>query len=346
MNKTLIAMAVAGVMAAPMTAMADATIYGLMHVSIDSGDDGQESSLYWQSNSSRLGFKGSEDLGGGLKAIWQIESSIGVGSASSSLAGRNTYVGLQGGWGTLLGGRHDTPFKSVSRKFDLFGDQVGDTRNLNNGTDGLGQGSNVGFDLRTVDTVAYVTPTFGGGFNVAVAYVLEDGPDSEQDALSANSMWKSGDFLVGVGYETHGAGWNSAAANTEEESGMSVGVKWSPGAWTLAAQYRSLADLDGVSGQDSDAINVGVGFTMGKNVLKAQYVMADNEGDEADATMLAVGWDHNMSKRTTAYVAYATTDNDAGVGFTADASGHGGEVGVAGAGEDPSVISVGIKHKF
>jgi len=344
MNKTLIAMAVAGVMAAPMTAMADATIYGKVHVSIDSGDDGQDSALYWQTNSSRLGFKGSEDLGGGLKAIWQYESAVNVGDGTTTIGGRNTFLGLQGGWGTLLGGRHDTPFKSVGRITDLFGDQVGDTRNLNSGRDGLGQGSTVGFDLRTQNTVAYMTPSFGGGFKIAAAYVIEDGVDTKQDALSVSAGWKTGNWNVALAYETHGEGWNTAG--TETETGIRAGVKWTPGAWILALGYSALTDLDGVSGDDSAAINAGVGFKMGKNLLKAQYVMADNEGTDVDSAMIAVGWDYNMSKRTTAYVAYAATDNDANVGFTADGSGHGGEVGVAGAGQDPSVISFGMIHKF
>jgi predicted porin len=343
MNKTLIAMAVAGVMAAPMAAQADATIYGKIHVSIDSGDDGQDSALYWQSNSSRIGFKGSEDLGGGLSAIWQFESNIDVGSGSTAWGGRNSYLGLKGGWGTFLGGRHDTPFKSAGRVTDLFGDQVGDTRNLNNGRDALGQGSSVGFDLRLPNVVVYKTPTFGGGFDIVAAYALEDGVDTEEDAMSIAGNWKSGDWKATLAYETHGAGWSTG---TEEESGLRAGVKWTPGAWILALGYSSLADLDGVSGQDSDAINVGVGFKTGKNVLKVQYTMADNEGDDVDATNLAVGWDYNMSKRTTAYIAYSTTDNDDNVGFAADASGHGAEVGVAGAGEDPAVISFGMIHKF
>ena len=110
MNKTLIAMAVAGVMAAPMAAQADATIYGKLHTSIDVGDTGGDdvgglkaSSTYWQSNSSRIGFKGSEDLGGGLSAIWQFESNIDVGSGSTSWGMRNSFLGLKGGWGGNAG---------------------------------------------------------------------------------------------------------------------------------------------------------------------------------------------------------------------------------------------------
>ena len=342
MNKTLIAMAVAGVMAAPMTAMADATVYGKIHVSIDSGDDGQDSALYWQSNSSRIGFKGSEDLGGGLSAIWQLESNMEVGSGSTSWGLRNTFVGLKGGWGTVLGGRHDTPMKTVARKFDLFGDQVGDSRNV---IGGKGAGSDVGFDLRTANTVAYLSPTFGPGLSFQAAYVIEDGVDTKEDAVSASGYWKAGNFLVGLGYETHGEGWNTAG--TETETGMRVGVKWTPGGFIVSGFYETLTDLNGVSGADADTMGVGVGFKMGKNVFKVQYYMVGDDGaTDADAATMAIGWDHNLSKRTTAYIAYAATDNDNNASYAADASGHGGEVGVAGPGQDPSVISFGMIHKF
>jgi len=373
MNKTLIAMAVAGVMAAPMTAMADATVYGKIHVSIDSGDTGgsdygtngvnKSSGLYWQSNSGRVGVKGSEDLGGGLKAVWQFESNASFGSGSTSFGGRNSYLGLAGGFGTVMGGKHDTPFKDVGRWFDLFGDQVGDSRNIIQyiyGPTGKILGA-TDWDSRPDNVLAYKTPTFGGGFDVAVAYVLDDATDNAT-ALSANLKWKSGDFLVGLGYETHDYDGSDGASSAD---GMRVGVQWSPGAWKLNAFYQDTSDNGGVSGLDFGAMGVGVGYTMGKNVLKAQYYMTDmsvSGEDNNDATTLAVGWDYNFSKRTTGYIAYAATSNDANTYLCADAGGHGGEVcgqavsstgtpptpvynGLTG-GEDPSVISVGMVHKF
>jgi len=348
MNKTLIAMAVAGVMAAPMTAMAD--------VNTDDGAN-KTSGTFFQSNSGRVGVKGSEDLGGGLKAIWQFESNASFGSGNTSFGGRNSFLGLQGGWGTFLAGKHDTPYKDVGRWFDLFGDQVGDSRNLIQGQDGIGGGSNVGFDLRPNNVVAYVTPTFGGGFNIAAAYVLSDATDN-LTATSINAKWKSGDFLVGLGYETHDQGWNSTAGGTNDESGMRAGFQWSPGAWKLNVFYTAMSDLDGVSGLDSTVMGVGGAYTMGKNVIKAQYYTTSNDepggASDIDASLIAVGWDYNMSKRTTAYVAYSTTTNDANVYFCTDAGGHGGEVcgqadqisGVQTETGDPSVISFGMVHKF
>jgi predicted porin len=388
MNKTLIAMAVAGVMAAPMAAMADATVYGKINVSIDSGDTGGDdvgankgSGLFFQSNSGRVGVKGSEDLGGGLSAIWQFESNASFGSGSTAFGGRNSWVGLKGGWGQFRAGKHDTPFKDVGRWFDLFGDAVGDSRNIIEYAWGrVGQvvlpaaGASLGledvgvtnWDSRPNNVVAYVSPTFGGGFNFAAAYVIDDATDNAS-AISANLKWKSGDFLVGLGYESQDnapivIGGVDQAGTGGSATGMRVGFQWSPGAFKLNAFYQTTSDNGGLDGVDFDAMGFGAAYTMGKNVLKAQYYMTDNSFgiDQTDANTIAVGWDYNFSKRTQGYIAYATTSNDEFAYNCADAGGHGGEVcgqglsvtsggaitGTATAGQDPSVISVGMIHKF
>ena len=353
MNKTLIAMAVAGLMAAPMAAQADATIYGKLHTSIDVGDSGVDdnattgalgSSIYWQSNSSRIGFKGSEDLGGGLKGIWQIESNVAVGSGNTTWGGRNTYVGLQGGWGKLIGGRHDTPMKTTGRKFDLFGDYVGDTRNIIQGTQ---LGGN--FDSRPDNALMYTTPVFGGGWDINLMYTLEDGA-ADSEILSANVNWKTGNWFASLAYEDQ-------ADATTSSSGIRFGVYWTPGAWKLTALYQTLSDVGAVSGNDGDAYGIGAAYKMGKNVLKGQYYVSSNEGTDTDGTLMALAWDYNFSKRTTGYIAYAGTSNDAQQYYTVDAGGHGGEISLAGinaaggnllllGGKDASAFSLGVIHKF
>lgn len=72
------------------------------------------------SNSSNIGFRGSEDLGGGLKAIFQVESTIFLDTGSGNLGGRNSNLGLSGGWGTVFYGQWDTPYKYITLKADPF----------------------------------------------------------------------------------------------------------------------------------------------------------------------------------------------------------------------------------
>jgi predicted porin len=122
------------------------------------GINGRSSQGYLQgeSRANRIGVKGSEDLGNGLKAIYQVEFGVqladtnaNVTSGADNVTMRNSFVGLAGGFGTFLVGRHDTPFKISTGKLDLFADTMADY----NGT--------VGFqDLRTDNTVAYISYLF------------------------------------------------------------------------------------------------------------------------------------------------------------------------------------------
>ena len=119
MNKKLIAAAIGAAVVAAPAAFAEATVYGKIHTDVRMNDSSVPNSDNYtvNSNASRLGFKGSEDLGNGLKAIYQIEMQFNsdggtaqVGTAGFS-AQRNTFVGLSGDWGTAVVGKHDTPAK-------------------------------------------------------------------------------------------------------------------------------------------------------------------------------------------------------------------------------------------
>jgi predicted porin len=133
MNKKLLAIAVGAAMVAGATAATagdEPTFYAKIHMSIDSMDNGgtgdAADGIFVSSNSSRFGFKGAADLDGGLKAVYKYEISTDY---TGGLAGnRNAYLGLKGGFGQIIAGRHDMPFKTVGRKFDLFGDTIGDNR--------------------------------------------------------------------------------------------------------------------------------------------------------------------------------------------------------------------------
>ena len=188
MQKKLIALALASAFAAPaFAATANVDIGGTMAFSIDSldadsADNGRNTNI--SSNASNIFFKGSEDLGGGLKAIWQVQtyfSAGGTGNTDTSFGGNadgvgsgNTFVGLAGGFGTVILGKNESPVKMLSRKVDFFNNQIGDSRNLtadvsNSGTATTVTGAGVGFDTRPNNMIAYVTPNMSG-FSATVGY--------------------------------------------------------------------------------------------------------------------------------------------------------------------------------
>ena len=151
---------------------ATVTLYGKMHLSIDYVDSdsqpatGQSSTnLNVSSNSSRIGFKGRENLGGGWKAIWQVEQSVDIAESGGRWATRNSFVGLSGGLGTALAGRYDSAYKRLGRRFDVFSDTLGDTRALL----GSEAGGRNDFDNREDNSVVYLTPRFKG-FSAIATY--------------------------------------------------------------------------------------------------------------------------------------------------------------------------------
>jgi len=159
---------------------------------------------------SRIGVKGSEDLGGGLKAIYQIELGVNLNDTNNNVLNnndtisyRNTFVGLAGGWGTALMGRHDTPMKISTGKLDLFSDTMADY----NGT--------VGFrDLRADNAVAYISPSFSG-FTFAGAIIPAGGATGGGQGLNLNEdgiagayslagIYSNGPFYASIAYESLG----------------------------------------------------------------------------------------------------------------------------------------------
>jgi predicted porin len=158
-----------------------------------------------EGRASRLGVKGSEDLGNGLKAIYQVELGINLNdtnnnvlSNSDSITYRNTFVGLAGNWGTLLGGRHDTPMKISTSKLDLFVDTMADY----NGT--------VGFrDLRADNAIAYISPNWSG-FQLAAAIVPSGGATGGGQGLNIEESDLASTYSIAAIY-SNGPFYASAA---------------------------------------------------------------------------------------------------------------------------------------
>ena len=314
MKKSLIALAVAGAFAAPaFAATSNVDVYGVLNITIQDTDV-TGSDLTVLDNTSRIGFKGSEDLGGGLKAIWQIESALGsngqsaIGFTSASTAAglgtRNTFVGLAGGFGTVLAGRHDTPYKLGTASLDIFGDTIADYN--------LGRAGGVSLidnsqDHRNGQALAYISPTWSG-FHFAAAVVMSNAADGGSvadlatadtvDAVSATGVYMNGPLFASLSYQT------TQALDSEA---WKVCVGYSFGDTKVGFIYENV-DKFSVAGFDRNSWLLNVTHTMGPIVLKAQYGQAKVDTsavNTADQDMWAVGVDYNLSKRTAVYAAYA-----------------------------------------
>ena len=169
MQKKLIVVALAAAIDLPMPVLAynaNVTIYGVANLSFDMANNGNTAAAQGtgtnkvSSSASRIGFKGDEDTGGGLGAVWQIERA-GIDNAGATFASRNSFAGLESEpWGQLVLGRHDTPYKIATRRLDIFGDPMGDNRALMGGG-AKGKASALPLDSRPTDTVIYTSPNWG-----------------------------------------------------------------------------------------------------------------------------------------------------------------------------------------
>ncbi|MDE2311447.1 MAG: porin [Betaproteobacteria bacterium] len=400
MKKKLLVLAVAGALAAPVAAMADATIYGQANVSFDvvnssngtttaNGAIASPASVnanQVSSNASRIGFKGSEDLGGGLSAIYQIETLVNIDNSTSAatptngFATRNTFAGLSSSsMGTLVLGRHDTPYKLATRHQDLFADTIADNRSLMGGVTGASAAAS--FDGRQTDVVAYISPAMSG-FTAAVAYVagaetpVPAAIVTKGSAWSLAGMYNAGALNGSLAYEVHdlgtaGSGTLGApilAGSSPKESAWKLGVGYTMDQFAVNAVYEKNTDnfgggnVVGVPGTvGGDFFGHSAYYLSGKyNVTASDAVKLayTHSGDINGANLAAaklntaahqvsLGYDHSLSKRTTVYALYTKLTNNAGAAYAlgnADASS--GGIAANGFNSSPSAFGLGMKHAF
>jgi predicted porin len=269
--------------------------------------------------------KGAEDLGNGLKAVYHFEFKVNQDSGEG-LGDRNQFVGLAGGFGTFLMGRHDTPLKMAQGKFDQFGDLPnGDIARVIPGED------------RVDNVIAYVSPAMGGltFVGAAVSGELGDGalPGTDDaltglfDHISIAGLYSNGPIFASLAYNSYDLG-----SADIEPSLLRLTAIWNGGMWQAGFMYSSMdLDIDGVDDPDymglSGHVKVG-----GAGKIKAQYLMGDapnggvagliagftpnvNVGlpvsdPEDDVTQFSIGYEHAMSKQTTAHVGYTSYETD------------------------------------
>ncbi|TDQ37856.1 porin [Thiopseudomonas denitrificans] len=331
-------------------AMADVTIYGRAHVSVDYLDDGADySKANLSSNSSRLGFKGSHEINPDLTAFFQIEQQINFTTGSNdgdsaSFSTRDTFVGLRGNFGAIQMGRFDSPFKTARGPANLFGDQVGDMRNLT-------RVGNARFDERYDNTLQYTSPEYNG-FSMKLAYSVYEGQAAteEDDSSNAGSLslnYAKGPLAAALAYETVGA---------DNSRGKRNGLR-------LAGSYKVMDDLklvgfyqstDYKSGNSalrkqlsSDTYGLGGEYMLGKNTaLKAMWMTRDADDSDYGADMWVVGVEHKLDKAVRVYANYAFMDNDKHSKLAPWAQARSAKPGVAATGTEAAGLSVGLRYDF
>ncbi len=392
--KTKNTLMMAGVMAMSVGAACDVyaqsnvTIYGIVDAAIVySSDQGGKSNTYQRSGNlagSRLGFRGTEDLGGGLNALFVLENGFNVDDGSlasaSTLFNRQSYVGLNSNaYGSLTAGRQYTPYY-------LFVGPVGPTSSLTGAT-GAHPGDIDGLDttIRINNSLTYTSPVFGGA-QVSAQYGLGEiaGSTSTGNAFSIGLKYDVNDLKFALGYlklkngANLGAGWSSTAAGSFSTSVINKGYLSAESVQFIAggARYK-IGQLElGVNGSNVQyAPKAGSLFsntaTFNTGGLLATYQLtpllfvsggysytrekaANGITDPAKYQQLALEQTYSLSKRTALYLLEAYQSAD---GKTLGAAGKGSQVnavavvgdsqnGTPSGGRNQTVLMAGIRHSF
>ena len=285
MKKTIIAAAIATVIAAP--AMADVSVSGVVEQTFTDTDSVTDTGLA-SGTDSGLTFKASEDLGNGLTAFAQIsldtdnqDSATRIGNSE-----KDSKVGIKGGFGAVVVGRMEDFTEGV----------MAATMTLN-GTGAIELGGNA---TRNNGAVAYVSPTVNG-FHAGVAgYTAAiTGEDDNFDATDIIVAYSNGPLTVMASQESMSAA-TAAALDTDEET-TSFAVKYGMGDLSAAALF---VNRD-AGATDSDDVMLRVDYKMGNNKI----TLAHADDESADNKIVGLELTHSMSKRTSAYV--GMTDADA-----------------------------------
>jgi predicted porin len=343
-KKLLMAAVGAALVAGPMlAAQAETKLYGHFHMSMDRFDNDVNEEGFMANNSSRFGIKGDEDLGGGLKAIYQMESGImNVDEGTSGLGNtlRNSFVGFTGSWGTVKLGRHDTAYKDLGRKLDNFNEQVGDMRNF--------IGNAGAYDKRISNMIRYESPNFSG-LKAVVQHTSNDGSDAAGNAVNKDNSvglnWSAGPLFLG-------AAWNETGntGSNNDTTGIRLAGAYTMNDFTFGLLWESLSDIGGTSGADRDAMGLVAAMKMGNNKFKFHWLDADKLDNTANSggDMWAIGVDHIFSKTTLVYLNYASASNDSAATFgtASGPGGHGDNLATTVAGNDNTAFSAGYIINF
>ena len=359
MKKKLLALAVGAAIAAPVSALANAELYGRINLSIDHVDGpevlgaapagvtplGVDSGTYQlNSNKSFFGVRGGAELTGGLRGFYQLEFGVNVDEGVTGddlLFTRNSFVGLESGFGSVQAGRFDTPLRVMAAHVDQFRDvRYADFSNI------------VAGDWRADNIIQYTSPKIADMLTIAVATVAPEGDDATDsgsvnnklfDTLSISAIMEFGDFYAGLGYDKNNYG-NSGDNGFYISDGVFVGSNIANGDLGDSNDiYRIVAGASidafevGLLLQQAEDVNdsdnknrsflLSAGFELTDVVkLKAQYGETDFRATDVKARQATIGADYMLGQQTKTFIYTTRQEVDGDRHF--------------------AVVGIGAEHRF
>jgi predicted porin len=350
MKKSLVALAALALVGAA-SAQSSVTLFGVVDATVAFGNGSVSNKTQLTNsgyNSSRLGFRGTEDLGGGLNASFWLEAGVnndngsGANTSTNNQAtgatggggltfNRRSTVSLGGAFGEARLGRDYTPHFWNQTVFDPFGTNgVGTTQTLNSGLGGATA-------VRASNSIGYFLPKMGGIYGQAQLYMGENnknGAATEKDGGGASMRvgYAAGPINAAFAYaETKFAAGNIKSTN--------IGASYDLGVAKLSGLYTQDKNSS-VTSPDGKGYLLGVNAPMGAGEIRAAYsTYKTSLVTDSKSNKVALGYVHNMSKRTALYTTVARVSNSGGAAQALNGA-------VTGVNNNSTGVDLGVKHSF
>jgi len=314
MKKSLLALAMLGAFAGAAHAQSSVTIYGVADVGIQRVDDETAAGAAWGLTSgiqsgSRLGFRGTEDLGGGLKANFVLENGFNIDNGTlgqgNRIFGRQAWVGLSGGFGAVKFGRQLTPIFVALDTIDPLGTGLGF------GEGGLAGTNNFrAYGVRMDNTVNYSFSAAGFSGELAYGFGERAGTTAAARQLGAGASYVNGPITaVAAFHRTNGD--IGATYGTNSRTIMLGGAFDFRVAKLHAAVANNRDELAAGDARRRDYM-LGVSAPIGAagSVVASYSMIDDRAATDTDIDNWAVGYIHSLSKRTNLYTSYSISKPD------------------------------------
>jgi predicted porin len=365
MNKKLMALAVAGALAAPAAALAQTTIYGVFNAEYgfasqpnNAANNPRQDAEGFNSGASRFGLRGEEKMGGGLTTWYQCESDVGFLSTSTSgganICDRNSALGIKGGFGNFYVGNWDSPIKRAS----------GVTR-ITNETGWLGSqhitlssaNGPANFSARHTQTFNYDTPNMGG-FSANVQFTslqatfnATANAVAEGRVVGLGGQFATGPFAVVAAYEKRDENRATGSLATSEDTAWLIGATYVFGPVKLGLTYTTMeTQPTATTTVERTAWNVAADIKAGpQGTVRVGYALADDlEGTtkvaNSGAKQYQISYLHAFSKRTVGTIGYVKLDNDSAGTYNLQGLSAGAANVFPGDGAD--AFTIALSHSF
>jgi len=298
-------------------AQSSVTLYGRVNTTVEhqKAGDAKVNGLF--NNSSRFGFKGVEDLGGGLKAGFQLESGFNSddGASATRFFGRQSEVNLAGNFGMLRLGNF------TAESYYATADYV----SMHNHDTGSSSDALYAYVMRDVNKIAYRAPDLGG-LTLEGAVSLHEQATGGKNGFDLAANYNMGPVALGAGY-----------TKLDDANQFALRAVYSSGPFVVGGYYQRDENAFIANGGHRNTFRLAGAYMMGASEFHLNLGRAGSYKNVSDsaATQYTIAYNYNLSKRTKVYTYYTKVDNKANAGYMTGA-----------AGEDFSSFAVGVRHNF